>query len=55
MQKIINTNNNHLDGKPDQKYTPVVKCRSHKSKMGIRNKPKESKNKADRLWKIFQI
>ena len=55
MQKIINTNNNHLDGKPDQTYTPVVKCRSHKSKMGIRNKPKESKNKADRLWKIFQI
>ena len=54
-QKIINTNNNYLDRKSDQTYTPVVKCRSHKSKMGIRNKPEESNNKTDRLWKIFQI
>ena len=58
MQKTTNTNNNQLDGKIDQTHTHVVNCRSHKSKMEIRNEKdnyKKLNNKADRLWKIFQI
>ena len=58
MQKTTNTNNNQLDGKIDETHTHVVNCRSHKSKIEIRNEKDNCKffnNKADRLFKIFQI
>ena len=58
MHKETNTNNNQLDRKIDHTHTHVVKCRSNKSKMKIRNekdKYKKFNNKADRLWKIFWI
>ena len=58
MHKKINANNNQLDGKLDHTHTHVVKCRSYKTKMEIRHekdKYKKIDNKADRLWKIFQI
>ena len=48
IQKIINTNNNHLDGKPDQTHNQDVNSRSHKSKIGIRkekDKPTKSNKK----------
>ena len=37
IKKTTNTNNDQLDGKNNQTHTHVVNCRSHKSKMEIRN------------------
>ena len=56
MHKRTNTNNNQLDRKIDHTHTQVVKCRSYKSKIEIRNEKdiyKTFNNKADRLWKFF--
>ena len=43
-EKTTNTNNNQLDGKLDQTHTHVVNCKSHKSKMEIRNEKDKYKN-----------